>query len=181
MLENLRILYRAHGGTAAILRSYYFWIAVILTILAAFSERPMDWSSIAIGSLPSLTGFSIASFALVFAVANGDVIARLSPPDASGYSPLLRTVAIFAHAVVVQVFTLVIASIPYPARLTKELVRFFPDFFQHACVQSLLLYSDAARNSVGAFLVIYSLMLVLALGLSAFRLVELVTKDNGPS
>lgn len=66
MYENLVLLYRAYGGFSNLFKSAYFWTAFLVTILSSILLKLDGWEIVALGALPSLAGFTIASFALIF-------------------------------------------------------------------------------------------------------------------
>lgn len=128
--------------------------------------------------MPSLTGFTIAAFALVFAVLDENQLKKLLPADENGNSPLLRVAGSLAHAVVVQVFAIVLAfsfetanSDQAFAALQKLYTCFQIDFVITA---TILWYLPAIFSSLGLLLSYYGFVLVIAAILSLLRMLVIV-------
>ena len=77
MFENLRRLYRHYGGIAAVLTSWYFWVAAFLSALSYESIFDFAWVDMALSVMPSLTGFTIAAFAIIFAILDAELLKKL--------------------------------------------------------------------------------------------------------
>ncbi len=105
MFENLRLLYGQYGGVGSLGKSGYFWMAVALTGLSYESVWDKDWVSVSVGVMPSLTGFTIAAFAIIFAVLDQETLKKLVPLGEDGRSPILRVAAAIGHTVFIQVFS----------------------------------------------------------------------------
>jgi hypothetical protein len=164
--DSLRLLYRSHGGSAAIVKSGYFlWsvVAATLSWRAIFSE---SWMAVAQSVLPTLTGFSIAAFAIIFAVLNDGERRALSVPDdrLGGRSPFLILAGSVAHAVVVQIFGLIYAFIfsnkPFPSYIS--------------CINGEIV--NVVASAIGLIIFIYGIMMVLAATLSIFRILEIKSR-----
>lgn len=177
MFENLALLYRHHGGLREILTAPYFWSAAIFACIALFLGPSGAWASIALATLPSLAGFSIASFALIFSVIDKDTFSALAPKDKTGKSPLLQTVAIFVHVVCIQAVTLLISAFP-----KMESVGVWGYVSDAATARvphissTFYLYAPWVTTFFGYLLVFYSLIMVVALALSAFRLIVILAE-----
>jgi len=81
MFENLQKLYRNYGGIKAVMTSWYFWVAAFLSVLSYEAIFDFSWVGITLSVLPSLTGFTIAAFAIIFAILDAEVI----PPFLMGF------------------------------------------------------------------------------------------------
>ena len=162
--SGLKTLYRQYGGPGEILSSFYFLLSVALGLacwrLAALDE----WTSIALAVLPTLAAFSIAAYALIFAVLDREAMAALAPPAESlgGRSPLLMLASTISHAVIVQVSGILYAII-YKSRPIPELldVKFSAES------------ANIVFGMIGLTLFIYGVSLVAAAALSIFRLLQL--------
>jgi len=165
--DNLGALYGVHGGWKSIFQSAYFWIAVVFAALSwrfAF-ETPEVWTSSNITIGPALTGFSIASFAVMFAIMDEKTRLLLLERESkeSRSSPLLELFAVVTHTIFIQVLSLIFAIV-FMAKPFPTLVQF----------------EEVARsvNVIGAFLGIllfyYGLSLVLSVALAIFKLFEII-------
>lgn len=172
MFENLRLLYHEYGGIPAALRSGYFWCAIIGTVISVHGGAYSDWTSVTTSVMPSITGFTIAAFALVFAVLGPEQIKRLSPRGPDGKSPLLGIMSSIAHAVVIQATSLIFASIIKLSSWTDTMLSNWVSNFP--CLQSTVNYVPFVFASLGIFLTLYGLLLVLASVLSIFRMSSII-------
>ena len=162
--ENIAALYNSHGGPRSLVRSAYFWVAVVLTILSWRKVADESWAAIAQSVLPTLTGFSIASFAILFAILDARARRALRAPDPrlDNRSPLLILAGSVAHAVVVQViailFSIVFTAKPFPV---------IAGLYLEAVTLTWL------ASALGLLLLLYAIVLVLATVLTIFRMLEL--------
>ena len=109
MFENLKKLYEQYGGFKTVVCSWYFWIAVFLSLISYHSVLDFSWTKIALGIIPPLTGFTIAAFAIVFAILGEEKVRKLTVPNEEGVSPISTIAASIGHAVFVQVTALTLA------------------------------------------------------------------------
>lgn len=161
--QNIREVYFEYGGVMALLKSAYFWVAVFLTaccwrILLTGGD---DWTNIAISISPTLAGFSLAMFALMFAILDPVTRSLLRAPskELGGRSPLLSVAAKIIHAVLVQLSSIVMAIIylAKPISLPEDYLGF-------------IFWGNLIFSFSGLLLVIYGIMLVFAAVLSVFTL-----------
>jgi len=166
LVQNLTRLYVSHGGVKALFRSAYLWIAVILSALSWRRIFDESWANISQSILPTLAGFSIASFAILFAILDSRArqALRAPAPELQGRSPLLVLAGSVTHAVVVQVaallFSMVFASKPFP------------------CIHGLEMWASlctAVLSGLGLLLLLYGVVLVLATVLTVFKMLEIAS------
>lgn len=176
MYETLKILYDEYGGFGNLLRSGYFWTAVAFCAASSFFIGINHWQDVAIGALPSLAGFSIASYALIFSALSREQIVILIKKDDEGDSPLLYTAATIVHAIFIQVLTLVLASMERMANQIDPSYTFCNFSQARSDCIDFLLSSERVIDFIGVFLVHYSFLLVLAAALSLFRMLVIISK-----
>ena len=171
MLENLKILYKAYGGFGAILRSLYFWISVLLCAVSYFFMVDLGWENLSISIMPSMIGFTVAAFALMFAILDQRAFGLLLPRGKDGNSPIITIASNITHAVSIQVLSLLIA-------LSRSLI-------SHASIVSrfkmcnfdinyYIDYGSSALSIIGLFMTYYGLLLVVATILSIFRILSIL-------
>ena len=173
MFENIRLLYRYYSAGGGIWRSPYFWISVGLAvgIGSVFGFGP--WYTMAHNTLPSLAGFSVAAFAIIFVVLRPDQItALLKSKDENDKPPLLTVASIICHAILIQVLTITLAGIVVSSDY-QEVVSFCCSGDSLNCYLVALRYLKWGVNFLGYFLLFYSWLLVLAAALSVLRLMAL--------
>lgn len=190
MFENLRKLYSHYGGIKAIVKSSYFWISIILASLSYQSISNFEWADKALSVMPSLTGFTIAAFAIIFAILEPEMLRKLMAADGSGRSPIAGIAASIGHAVFIQVSAMVLA-------ISSKLVDLFTvigiiaDWFLSKGYSPVIFlrvvdWLELFFSATGLFFTYYGVMLVLAAILSIVRMQLIVadatkTKPAGPS
>jgi len=174
MIENLVKLYRVYGGPTAFFRSAYLWTAVFLCFVTRDSLKNGAWAETVLDYMPSLSGFTIAAFAIVLAVFRPQEMRALSGSGDTA-SPLSRIAATVTHAVVVQLMAIVLAAASSSASLTAV--------SEFCVVQTCFENISSIEESLGQFFSVfglflgwYWLLLVLAAVLSLFRIVLIVAK-----
>ncbi|WP_276912664.1 hypothetical protein [Hyphomonas atlantica] len=163
-------VYSAVGGIRAIMFSSYFGLAVAL---AASSWRSIivendveRWTSTVLAIFPSLAGFSIAAFALLFALLDEHTKRILSKPSDrfNGKSPLIMVVGILTHALIIQIITILYALVYQERPL--------PDFWGVGET------TNRALAFLGVWLLFYGILLMIAVVLTIFKMVELLNKPR---
>lgn len=184
MFENLRKLYSHHGGIRAIMKSGYFWLAIFLSALSYKSVFDFVWTEIALGVLPSLTGFTIAAFAIIFAILDPKMLKSLMPLDKNGHSPIASIAAAIGHAVFIQVTAMVLAVSVKVINLNGFVVFVVKRVQNEGCSpNSFLVFVDWvkwATSASGLLFTYYGILLVLAAILSIVRM-QLIVADTTKS
>lgn len=161
-LPNISALYKNYGGLQSLVQSAYFWISVAVSGLCWRFVPDEAWSDLAKDILPQLAGFSVAAYALFFAVLDERSRKALREPaeQLGGRSPLLILASSISHAVIVQIiavlFALIYSSKPFPT-----------------CEATFAATANNVFGAVGLFLLIYGVTLVLAAVLSIFKILEI--------
>jgi len=172
MIENLRFLYRHYGGVGALISSYYFWFAFAFTFLSFQAIHNGTWTQVALAVLPSLTGFTIAAFAIIFAILDRRKIEILLPFQ-DGVSPIVSIAASISHAVGIQIFAILI-SIIYELNNVDEAIFFVNSLVGNyelkLLVEHYFQVGSIIFSFIGMFLTYYGIFLVLAAVLSVFRI-----------
>lgn len=112
--------------------------------------------------LPQLAGFSVAAYALFFAVLDEKTRNALRAPSEKlgGRSPLLILASSISHAVIVQVVA-VLSALVYMGKP-------FPCINHDLCN-----IVNLTAGAVGMFLLAYGIVLVIAAVLSIFKILEI--------
>lgn len=167
LLGNLGSVYATLGGPRAVVASSYFLLSLLFTVAGArsiLSGGDTDsWSATIVTIFPSLAGFSIAAFALLFALLDTQTKELLSKPSArfGNKSPLLIVVSTLTHALIVQISSIVYA-------VTYSL-KPFPDWM------GIANFINSVASFVGLWCLGYGILLMLAVILTIFKMVELLT------
>ncbi|MEM9310902.1 MAG: hypothetical protein AAGA34_05585 [Pseudomonadota bacterium] len=157
-------LLEAYGGLSAVFISKYFWWAIALAVATTFSIGRFDWAGLGIGILPALIGFSIAAFAVMFALLDKNARDRLAiEKEAGAPPPLLKLFATIGWVLIAQTVSLVylifIKVKPFPHRWSEEAL---------SVINGLL-------TLTGNILLFYSLLLVISVVLYLFDTIALFT------
>lgn len=155
--------------------SSYFWMAVGISFVVGVIFDFGAWYEIVRDVIPSLAGFSIAAFAITFVVLNRSQLeALLKAKDDKDRPPLVAIAGAIGHAVVVQVFTMILAAIVIFVSHQMENDICFEIF----AIQDKVKVTGCVSymvNYLGYFMLFYSLLLVLAAALSVFRMIVVVS------
>ena len=171
--RNLKSLYQHYGSPLSWIASSYLWISIVIAALCwrrldtkhatAFSE---DWTEIVLSVSPALAGFSIATFALIFAILDQKKLRALAQEiDGKSSSPLLIIGSSLFHAFLMQVSSIVFAIV-YSSRP-------IPNF--GASDQALRIV-NSLFSAFGFVIFVYGIMLVVASILTIFRVLQLTAK-----
>jgi hypothetical protein len=122
--EPFLLYWRIYGGWAALLKSPYLWVSLLLAAACSplwldkgffGDERPV--AEILLTVVPALMAFTLAGMAIVLAL-SGKRFVRAIREDGRDDSLFMRVVALFFHFILVQTLALMVAflSASYPAQ-----------------------------------------------------------------
>ena len=164
LISSLKILYKNYGGWKSLLRSEYFYLSLILSGLCWRFAQNDQWSELAKSVLPTLSGFSIAAYAIFFAVLDERTreVLRAPAPELNDRSPLLILASAISHAVVIQLSGLIMAIV--------YIAKPFPTLSGHEVEAKNI---NIAFSSIGLFVTMYGIVLILASILAIYRILEI--------
>lgn len=142
--KDLGALWAAYGGLRRLWNSPYLWAAVVAMLIL----RPLwcggDWTSMAIGVLPNLLGFSIGAVAIILAAPSLATFGLLAE-DGQPESYFMDLAARLVHFIVVQVLALggILIAKTYPFGWTNGL--------------GFLLFSYAVLTAISAGLALFGI------------------------
>lgn len=151
-----------YGGVAAMARSPYMHVSILLTALTANSWINEKWWFTVISVLPNLLGFTLGGFAIFLGFGEEkfrEVISGADSLEAEDYSPYLSVSSTFLHFVMVQIAALLWALV------ASALYFDWPD-------PRLVVFGRALGllgAVVGYWLFLYSICLASAAGMAIFR------------
>lgn len=179
MLKEILNLYRAYGGISAIVVSPYLWIAVVFSAAVKNLGNAFLWKDFAIGTIPSLAGFTIAAFAIFLAVLSDGQRSALLKIRSGNFSPLVKLSSSIIHALIVQVLTLILAGATSAIDGRKVVEVFCDD-------PDMVVFTETIRTSFlpafGTFLIFYSWLLLISVAISIFQFfILLQVKKTSPS
>lgn len=110
--KKFRKYWEIYGGWTALIRSPYLHASILFSILACpiWLDAKKDWTDIVMAVTPSILGFSLGGYAILFAFGDEKFRLAISGPDADGSpSPFMNVNASFVHFLVVNVLALLLA------------------------------------------------------------------------
>lgn len=156
----------SYGGFRSLLKSPYFWMALIITLFLYPTWSQPGWWNDVITIMPSLLGFSLGGYALWLAIGDDDFRKLISGSRTDGKpSPYMTVNATFAHFIILQIIATIIAIIAksYYFKLSEDNPLFILTTykaFQIIC---------GTGYFFGYFIFIYALLSALAATLALFR------------
>jgi hypothetical protein len=141
-----------YGGPTSLIKSPYVHLSAFLTAITFKLWLVGDWSHEVLSVMPPILGFSIGGFAMFVSFgADAGFIKILSGDSETGKSPYLTVTSTFMHFILVQTFSILYAVVG------------------GALDASFLHHTLILINSVGVFMFIYGLSLVISAALMIFK------------
>jgi len=172
-VSRLRRYFRAYGGWGAIFRSPMFLLAVALTGLGYGNWFDDDkWSTLSQSLIPSLLGFSLGTYTILFSLMTGRLKRALKAVKNKNDVTFLDEInATFFHFIFVQVAALLWAFL-YQGTLLFDLIQTAKPYWP--CAQSAFRIAQALGGAAGYTLLVYSISLIVASALAVYRLALIV-------
>jgi hypothetical protein len=164
-----------YGGWPALFTSLYFWSAFVATGFCHRLWLLPGWWNLSIAIVPASMGFSLAAFAVLFALNNqGFLQILVTKPDEKTQSAFANVATAFVHFLLVQFLALIVSIMCEAFNITshEEWIAFFA--FTQLSHESLDWLTTAARFSAwggGFFLMVYSVFCGLAAILRIYSLI----------
>lgn len=162
--------WKIYGGFAAVLRSGYFWSAVLIWAILWPIWIVEGWWEISITVIPGLLGFSLAAMAMVLAFGNTQLKSVLNGRRGGGdESPFMQMAATFSIFLLIQIIAIILAVgakayyFPAPSWLP---------IFYHENIEVF----TAVGWGVGFFFFVYALMQLIGAVAWVFRLFQVFTR-----
>lgn len=168
LLHWLRRYCRSYGGIRGVLTSPFFGLALLITGLSYSQWLTPEWIDKAEALVPSLLGFSLGTYAILFGIMSGRLKGALRHVKSTdGISYLERINAIFFHFIFIQVICLIWAFM-YQGRWLVDLASALSAHYEWIVVA----YGGLVHvgSFVGCFLLVYSMLLMIAAALAIYRL-----------
>jgi hypothetical protein len=111
---SFRGYWRVYGGLPSLVRSTYFWVAVVITIVtfpfwsATEADGEPKWVSITIDVMPSLMGFALGGMAIMLAFSTGRFLEAIRQKGRED-SYFMKVIASFFHFTTVLGLALLLA------------------------------------------------------------------------
>lgn len=157
-----------YGGPVAVVSSPLFLLSVAIAALDYNAWLHATWVQLSQALIPSLLGFSLGTYAILFSLLTGRLKVTLQKLETSpGVSFLAMVNATFFHFIFVQILALM-WSFLYGGTALTDLARLLHSTWPEvAYVVGIL---SAIGSFVGFLLLVYSFMLILGSALAVYRL-----------
>lgn len=150
--QSYKLYWKTYGGTKALMRSPYIVVALGISLaITLFGATDWNWANDTKTILACTLGFSFAGYSLMLGMADGKFVKYIKGEFPDGKpSPLMVVAAAFTHFFITQCVTLVwaITSSAFGVELLMPI------------------------KLIGAFLLIYSICVLLASALAALNFVS---------
>ncbi|MFB2863048.1 hypothetical protein [Aeromonas sp. MdU4] len=164
--NNIFLKYwNSYGGFRAIFNSPYFRVSIILTIILFPHWIKPGWWETVLSVMPSVLGFSLGGFAMWMSVGDNDFKSIIAgKDDEDSVSPFMEVNATFAHFILLQLLSIVLAIISkaYDIKISTQSV-------SYNLLGDFLFYFDFLLYCVSYFIFIYALLTAFAAVMALFR------------
>lgn len=175
-IKRIKEYFRFYGGWDSIFQSPFFLTSILITAINYQDWLEPNWAELSKSLIPSLLGFSLGAYAILFGMLTGRMKKALKATrNTRGISYLDEINATFFHFIFVQVICL-IWSITYFSPITSDFVKLFVD----GAPQNLLTarrFLSITGSFIGLFLEVYSVTLIVASALAVYRLARIVDQN----
>lgn len=113
MSENiLKRYWSTYGGIKAVLKSWYFRIAIVIAIMLYPQWSSPKWWDDVLSIMPNLLGFSLGGYAMWIAIGDDSFRKLISGEDPDGKpSPYMEVNSAFVHFIVLQMLSILLALV----------------------------------------------------------------------
>lgn len=170
LLEIIHRYWQNYGGLASIIKSPYFHLAFIFTIITIPFWFYKEWWSNSMTIIPSILGFTLGGFAIFLGYGNDKFRSLLAIEDKAGKSPYLEVVSSFLHFVLMQMIALIFAL--FANAVGSISIMNITETERYLGI-SLVWF---ILGFIGYGLFIYSLLLAFAVSFALYRLANTYTK-----
>lgn len=175
MVNSFKEYWTCYGGYKSVIKSAYFWIAVIFSIISYQTWMTTGWENKFIGVFPSLLGFTLAGYAVWLTLGDQQLKSILSKKKNENNISLFMVInASFIHFIILQILAFI--GILF---LDTNSINHFSDFSNlNKCTiyQNIFKYLSHILNCFVFFLSIYSILSMLAAVFGLFNIAKAMDK-----
>jgi len=175
-LRNLRRYFTDYGGWRGLALSPFLHLGVLVAVVSYPIWTTQKWIESVTSIIPSLLGFSLGTYALLFSLMSARMKQALRHLRNRAGTPYLDEInATFFHFILIQTICLSWAIV-----MRSSVMFDVASYFSASqCVMHAIDVGNKAAGFVGYALLSYSVLLVIASSLAVYRLARLV--DPGAS
>jgi hypothetical protein len=159
---------RAYGGVRGMLKSPFFGLAILIAGLNYSLWLEPKWIEKAESLIPSLLGFSLGTYAIIFSIVGGRIkgaLRQVSAPHGVSYLEAIN--AVFFHYIFIQVICLAWTFL-YQGTWLTDFVRAVEVYLP--IIRTGFVYVSLIGSFIGCFLLVYSILLMIAAAMAVYRL-----------
>lgn len=174
--QILSAYWSTYGGGQAIIRSPYFHVSIILSIISIQKVISGTWSEIPMQVLPNILGFTLGGYAIFLAFGNDRFRSIISAASKENRpSAFMATSSAFVHFVVLQAIALIYAIIANAIEMAyiRELfVKYLQPLGESVIHALRIVYFGVFYfiNFVGWVVFLYALVSSVAAAMAIFRM-----------
>jgi hypothetical protein len=179
----LSVYWQAYGGFKAIIKSFYFWASILITLLCySFWSTDKDWFLIPLSGLPSLLGFALGGYGVWLSVGNPKLkkLLSLSFEKKSLHSDFLVVNATFVHFIILQVISfiyLLVLKANSIGKLLNYLKLKYPLNYTD-CIATIIDSLKILAHGFGFLIFVYSIITMLAATFAIFNIAIITDEIN---
>lgn len=170
LIKWLARYFHAYGGMRGAIASPFFGFAAIVTGLsyANWLKPEPDWIGKIESLIPSLLGFSLGTYAILFSIIGSRLkgaLRQIKTPHGVSYLESIN--ATFFHFIFVQVVALMWAFL-FQGSWLVDSVKLLKPYYPP--LEQVGIWAFRCGSFVGFFLLVYSVLLTVAAALAVYRL-----------
>ena len=177
LIGTMRIYMSGWRRLYAILTSPLFHFSLGLSIVNLFFESSFRWAELVNSSFPTILGFGLAAYTLIFALMGGTLQSALAQKMVAGENKsYLRFINItFFHAIFIQIITYIFYIVSRSSLITASVAGLGVCHGIDFVAVSRRLHDIS--NFSGELMTIYSVMLMISLLFGVFRLANIASEQ----
>jgi hypothetical protein len=149
-INSFKLYWESYGGFKEILRSPYFRISIIISVLLTAFGRIEQWYELPLTILPNILGFSIGAYAILLALGDNKFWKLLANKKKKNEkTPYMIINGTFVHFIFVQVLAII-----------------------YALSGKILCLNNYIFAIIGIFFLVYAILCALASTLAVLKLAD---------
>lgn len=175
--KSIRRYFKGYGGWAAIFLSPIFIVSLVVTILNYANWIEPKWVSRSFEMIPSLLGFSLGSYTILFSVMTGRLKRALKAvKNHNGVNYLDEINSTFFHFIFVQILCLT-WSFLYDGTFVYDLFMYVLSEYEYS--MDIFKAVMLVGSFIGYLLLVYSFLLILAAAIAVYRIASITDPADG--
>jgi len=175
--KSIRRYFKGYGGWTAVFCSPIFIFSLVVTALNYPNWIDPKWVSRSFDMIPSLLGFSLGSYTILFSVMTGRLKRALKAvKNPKGTNYLEEINATFFHFIFVQTLCLV-WSFLFDGTFVFDIFKYTSS--KYGYTMDVFRAAMLTGSFIGHLLLVYSFLLILAAAIAVFRIASITDPADG--